>query len=118
MIENDKIYVSKYLNELNIRADQAIRSRRIKTDHLCKLTCKELAEKCNVTPATITNLTTSSKYILIYTIAGEILDAYYPLFDYEECQYRKENPDEFVYPRDINYVIMQLTTYWSGEWLS
>ena len=58
MRANDKIYVSEYLKDLN---------ERVKGFHLDKtsvkpITCKELAKHCEVTPATITNLTTSSNF--------------------------------------------------------
>ena len=69
MRANDKIYVSEYLKDLN---------ERVKGYHLEKtsvklITCKELAQRCEVTPATISNLTTSSNFCLLYRIAEEIM---------------------------------------------
>ena len=115
MKANDKIYVSEYLKDLY---------KRVKGFHLDnipsvrKLNCKELAQRCEVTPATITNLTTSSNFYLLYRISEEILDAYYPLFIFEESKDREEYPDEILCPRDTNYVLMYLTRYYSAEWLN
>ena len=113
MKANDKIYVSEYLKELN---------ERVKGFHLDKtvkpITCKELAKRCEVTPATITNLTTSSNFYLLYRIAEEIFDAYYGLFIYEESKDKAEYPDEIICPRDVSYVLMYLTRYYSDEWLN
>ena len=118
MKENDKIYVKEYLNYLNREVDDAIKWRRIKAENVRKLTCKELASLCEVTASTITNLNTSSKFCLLHKIAGEILDAYYPYFDYCEYKDRKDYPDEVIYPKDLNYVLMCLTTYYTDEWLN
>lgn len=115
MKANDKIYVSEYLKDLY---------RQVKGYHLDKipsvkkLTCKELAQRCQVTPATIANLTTSSNFYLLYRISEEILDAYYPLFIFEESKDKAENPDETILPRDVSYVLMCLTRYYTGEWLN
>ena len=114
MKANDKIYVSEYLKDLN---------ERVKGFHLEKtsvkpLTCKELAKRCEVTPATITNLTTSSNFYLLYRISEEILDAYYGLFMFEESKAKAENPDENIWPRDDTYVLMVLTRYYTKEWLN
>lgn len=114
MRANDKIYVSEYLKDLY---------RQVKGYHLDKtyvkpITCKELAQLCEVTPATISNLTTSSNFYLLYRIAKEILDAYYGLFMFEESKDRAEHPDETILPRDVSYVLMCLTRYYTGEWLN
>ena len=114
MKANDKIYVSEYLKDLN---------ERVKRYHLEKtsvkpITCKELAKRCEVTPATITNLTTSSNFYLLYRISEEILDAYYPLFMFEESKDKEEYPDENLCPRDDSYVLMYLTRYYTAEWLN
>lgn len=118
MKDNDKIYVSNYLKDLTDLAKNAHRYNGLKKEHVVSLTCKELAERCEVTPATITNLTTSSKFSLLYKIAGEILDAYFGFFMYDEQTARKENPDELIYPRDKNYVLMYLTSYYTDEWIN
>ena len=115
MRANDKIYVCEYLKDLN---------KRVKAFHLDKmpsvkkLTCKELAQRCEVTPATITNLTTSSNFYLLYRISEEILDAYYALFILEESKAKEDHPDENILPRDDSYVLMTLTRYYTGEWLN
>lgn len=115
MKANDKIYVSEYLKELY---------ERVKGFHLDKnpavkkINCKELAQRCEVTPATITNLTTSSNFYLLYRISEEIFDAYYPLFVFEESKDKEEYPDETILPRDVSYVLMYLTRYYTGEWLN
>ena len=115
MRANDKIYVSEYLKDLY---------KRVKGLHLDKLpsvkkiTCKELAQRCEVTPTTITNLTTSSNFYLLYRISEEILDAYYPLFILEESKDKEEYPDETILPRDVSYVLMYLTRYYTAEWLN
>lgn len=118
MIENDKISIKEYLKDLNSRVDDAVKYRHIKADRVRKLTCKDLAELCDVTPATISNLTTSSKYFLIHKIAGVILDSYYSYFEYQERTEREEYPEEIIYPKDLNYVIMCITSYYTGEWLN
>lgn len=118
MKDNDKINVAAYLNHLNKESNDAIKFNRIKKEYLEQLTCKKLAEKCNVTAATISNLTTSSKFSLIHKIAGEILDAYYPYFSWLQDQERKEYPDEIIYPKDRNYIIMYLTEYYSNEFMN
>ena len=115
MRANDKIYVCEYLKDLN---------KRVKAFHLVKipsvkkLTCKELAQRCEVTPATITNLTTSSNFYLLYRISEEILDAYYALFIFEESKDKAEHPDENICSRDDSYVLMNLTRYYTAEWLN
>ena len=114
MRANDKIYVSEYLKDLN---------ERVKGFHLDKtsvkpITCKELAKHCEVTPATITNLTTSSNFYLLYRISEEILDAYYALFMFEESKDKAEYPDETICPRDVIYVLNYLTRYYTEEWLN
>ena len=118
MRANDKIYVSEYLKDLNERVKHAITYGNLNKEYVNPITCKELAEYCEVTPATITNLTTSSKFYLLYRIAEEILDAYYGLFMYEESKDKAEHPDETIYPRDKSYVLMTLTSYYSEEWLN
>lgn len=89
MKSNDKIYVAEYLNFLNESANQACTYHHIKKDSYRPITCKELAEKVNVTPATITNLNTNSKFYLLFRIAEEILDAYYGYFMYDEKKQKK-----------------------------
>ena len=113
MRANDKIYVSEYLKYLN---------KRVKGFQLDKfvtpIACKELAQRCEVTPTTISNLTTSSNFYLLYRISKEILDAYFALFMFEESKDRAENPDETICIRDESYVLMYLTRYYSAEWLN
>ena len=118
MKANDKIYVSEYLKDLNERVNQTIIYGKLNKDYVKPITCKQLAELCEVTPATITNLTTSSKFFLLYRIAEEILDAYYGFFMYDEAKDRIEHPDEYIYPRDKTYVLMQLTSYYTDEWIN
>lgn len=118
MKDNDKINVSNYLKDLTDLAKEAHIYKGLAKEHVITLTCKELAKRCEVTPATISNLTTSSKYSLLWKIASEILDAYYGYFMLDENIARKENPDERIYPRDINYVLMYLTNYYTDEWLN
>ena len=113
MRANDKIYVSKYLKDLNERVKGFYLDKKVKP-----ITCKELAQRCEVTPVTITNLTTSSNFYLLHRISEEILDAYYPLFIFEESKDRAEHPDETIYNRDDSYVLMTLTRYYTGEWLN
>lgn len=115
MKENDKIYVAKYLKDLNDLVENYRAYKGLKKDQVETLTCKELAKRCNVTPATITNLNTSSKYSLIYKIADEILESYYGFFWLDESIAKKENPDELIYPRDRNYIIMNLTCYYTEK---
>ena len=117
MIANDKIYVSEYLKDLNESVKHFSIYHNLDRSTVKPLNCKELAEKCEVTQATITNLTTSSKFYLLYRVAEEILDAYYGYFMYDETKARKDNPDELIYPRDKNYVLMCLTSYYTHEWL-
>jgi len=117
MKANDKIYVSEYLKDLNERV------KTYKRFHLDKIsvkpiTCKKLAQLCEVTPATISNLTTSSNFYLLYRISEEIFDAYYGLFMYEEWKDEAEHPDETICPRDDSYVLMNLTRYYTEEWLN
>lgn len=114
MKANDKIYVSEYLKQLNER----VKGYHLEKTSVKPITCKELAKLCEVTPATITNLTTSSNFYLLYRIAEEILDAYYPLFMFEESKDKAEHPDETLYIRDKSYVLMYLTTYYSEEWMN
>lgn len=118
MIANDKIYVSEYLKDLNEKVKHASIYHNLNSDTVRPLTCKELAEKREVTQATITNLTTNSKFYLLYRVSEEILDAYYGFFMYDEAEARKENPDEINYPRDKNYVLMCLTSYYTHEWIN
>lgn len=118
MRENDKIYIKEYLKTLNARVDDAVKYRHIKADYVKKLTCKELADLCEVTPATITNLTTSSRFYLLHKVAGEILDAYYTYFQYQEQTERKEYPDEVIYPKDLSYVLMCMTSYYTDEFIN
>lgn len=117
MKANDKIFVSDYLKDLNERVKYAITYEGLNADYVNMLTCKKLAAYCEVTPATISNLTTSSNFFLLYRIAEEILDAYYGYFMHEELQARKMNPDEIISPRDKTFVLMFLTSYYTDEWL-
>ena len=114
MRANDKIYVSEYLKDLN----KIVKGYHLDKTSVKPITCKELAKLCEVTPASITNLTTSSNFYLLYRIAEEILDAYYPLFMFEESKDKAEHPDETICPRDVSYVLRYLTTYYSKEWLN
>lgn len=118
MKANDKIHVADYLNDLNERAKHACIYHNLDKRTIRPLTCKELAEICEVTPATITNLTTSSKFYLLFRVAEEILDAYYGYFMYDERTAKEENPDELIYPRDKNYVLMSLTSYYTDEFMN
>lgn len=118
MTANDKIYVSEYLKDLNERVKHAITYHDLEKNSVSPLTCKELASKCEVTQATITNLTTSSKFCLLYRVSEEIYNYYYAYFLYDEKQAKKDNPDEVIYPRDVNYVMMYLTRYYTKECLS
>lgn len=118
MRENDKIYIKEYLKGLNMLVDEEIKYRHIKAEYVNKLTCKDLAELCEVTPATITNLTTSSKFFLLHKVAGAILDAYYAHFEYQERKDREQYDDEVLYPKDLNYVLMCITSYYTDEWLN
>ena len=118
MKPNDKIYVAKYLKDLNERVKHAITYGSLDKETVTSITCKQRADYCEITPATITNLTTNSKFYLLYQIAGGILDAYYGFFMYDETKARAENPDECIYPRDTNYILMQLTSYYTDEWIN
>ena len=113
MRANDKIYVSEYLKDLNERVKGFHLDKKI----VKKISCKELAKRCEVTPATITNLTTSSNFYLLYRISEEIFNAYYPLFSFEQSKDRAEHPDETIYNRDISFVLMNLTRYYTAEGL-
>lgn len=119
MKTNDKIHVKEYLNFLNDDTNHAIIYGNLNKKYVNPIkTCKELAERCNVTPATISNLTTSSSYYLLDKIANEIFDAFYGFFSYNEAEDRKENTDEIIYPRDKYYVLRYLTNYYTDEWLN
>lgn len=118
MKQNDRIYVKKFLDDLNGNTKTAIAFHHVKKDYVRFLTCASLAAAVEVTPTTITNLTTSSKFYLLHRVAEEILDAYYGYFSYLESWERRENPDEIIYPKDVNYVLMQLTSYYTDEFLS
>lgn len=116
MKDNSKINVAAYLKDLNEITSEAIKHNRIRKEYLEQLTCKKLAEKCNVTPATISNLTTSSKFSLIHKIADEILDSYYPYFSWSQDNDKKYRPDKLIFPKvNTNYIIMCLTEYYSEE---
>ena len=117
MKANDKIYVSEYLKDLNEKVKYAIAYQHLNADYVSPLTCKELASKCEVTQATITNLTTSSKFFLLWRVAEEILDAYYGYFSFDEAQAKEKDPDELIYPRDKSYILMTLTCYYTHEFL-
>lgn len=118
MKANDKIYVAEYLKNLNQCVNHAIKYGNLNKDYVNPITCKKLAEYCEVTPATVTNLTTSSSFFLLYRIAEEILDAYYGFFMYDEAKDRREHSDECIYPRDKYYVLSQLTSYYTDEWMN
>lgn len=118
MKANDKIYVAKYLEILNKRVEYAIKRGYINKEYVNPITCKQLADYCDVTPATITNLTTSSKFYLLYRVAEEILDAYYGYFMYDEAQDREDHPDECIRPRDKNYILMEIVSYYTNEWIN
>ncbi len=119
MKPNERIYIKRYLNDLNLDVDKALRYGRVKKDYILKLSCKTLAEKCEVTQATLSNLTTSSKFYLIYRIAEEIYDAYYSYFNYVTDERRKAaiEEDEFFLPYDISYIIYTLTEFYTDLWV-
>lgn len=117
MKANDKIYVSEYLKDLNEKVKYAIAYQHLNADYVRPLTCKELAERCEVTQATITNLTTSSKFYLLWRVAEEILHAYYGYFNLDEFLTRQNDNDELIHPRDKSYVLMCLTCYYTSEFL-
>lgn len=115
MIENDKICVAQYLKDLNGMVKYAIDRHYLNADRVEILTCKKLAARCGVTQATVTNLTTSSKFFLLYRVAEEIYTAYYCYFLYEEARCRQDDNDELIHPRDISFVLMCLTSYYTRE---
>lgn len=117
-MEKQKIYVAEYLKYLNENVDFHIKRRYILKKSVKKLNCKELANLCQVTPATITNLNTDSKFSLIYKIASEIYENYYEYFKYAEETDKEEYPDECIMPKDEYYIILQLTQYYTEEWFS
>lgn len=119
MKEHDKINVAAYLRDLNQRAKYACVYGTLRKSEYIELTCKELACKCNVTPATISNLNTSSSFYLIHKIAGEILDAYFAVLAYETRKNVKDNPEDLYVEREtITYVMYELTEFFSDEWLN
>lgn len=118
MKDNDKIYVAKYLHDINEKVKDEIKFNHVKKDYIEFLTCKSLAEKVGVTQATISNLTTHSNFYLLYRISEEILDAYYSYFDYLFFYERKEYPDEIISPKDKYYILSCLVTYYSEEWIN
>ncbi len=115
-MEKQKIYVAEYLKILNEHVDYHIKWHYILKNSVKKLNCKELANLCQVTPATITNLNTDSKFSLIYKIASEIYESYYTYFKYAEETDKEEYPDECIRPQDEYYIILQLTQYYTEEW--
>lgn len=117
MKENDKIYVSKFLENLNERVKKA-KKHGFNDKFIKYLNCKDIASECGVTPCTISNLNTNSKYSLIYKISEYIYDSYYSYYYYEFDKQTKEYPDEYINIRDVVYVIYELTTYYSDEWLN
>lgn len=117
MRDNDRLHVAMFLDDLNDRAAYAVKYHSLKKDSYLPLTCKMLAEKCEVTPATISNLSTHSNFYLLYRVSEEILDAYFAYFEYDERQTRKDYPDDSIMPRDKTYVLYQLTEYYSEEFL-
>lgn len=117
MKENEKIYVSLFLDRLNEKVEDAKR-KGFKDKYIKYLNCKELANICNVTACTISNLNTNSKFSLIHKICENIYDCYYSYYQYEYQDEKKEYPDEDIYIRDISFVIYELTTYYTSEWLN
>lgn len=117
MKANDKIHVAEYLKDLNEKVNHAITYGWIDKKTVNPINCKQLAELCEVTPATISNLTTSSKFYLLHRVAEEILDAYYGFFEYDERKARTEYPDENIFPRCKSYILMELTCYYTDEWI-
>lgn len=117
MKENDKIYVSKFLENLNERVKQAKR-HGFNDKYIKYINCKDIASECEVTPCTISNLNTNSKFSLIYKIADYIYDCYYSYYNYEYQQQKNEYPDEDIYIRDRNYIMYELTNYWTDEWFN
>lgn len=112
MKNNDKINVAAYLKSLNETTNHLEELNILKKSHVEHITCKILAKKCNVTTATISNLTTSSKFSLIYKIANEILDAYYPYFSYLEEKQRINYPNIPLYAKSAYYIILSLTEFY------
>lgn len=76
-----KINLSEYLKMLNNRlfTYNAYKSADCKLN-IEPLSCKTLAEKILVTPATLSNLTTCSKFSLIDDIACELSFHYFDLY--------------------------------------
>lgn len=77
------------------------------------LTCAKLAELCEVTPATLSNLSTYSKYALLKDIAVEIHYYYYDYFTQLNF-YNMAHPCEdgsFTYYSDM-YILDLLTWYY------
>lgn len=77
-----KIIVNEYLNYIykgleEFNAFKLTRDKVIRE----KLTCKKLAELVGVTPATLSNLNTDSKFSLVRSVASEIHSYYWPYFD-------------------------------------
>lgn len=112
-----KIMVSDFLKELNRKLDNENRyrtsSRQIVLE---KLDCKKLAEKLCVTPATISNLNTDSKFSLISDIVDEIHFNYYDLLMVLEQKYnddKDESEPRFVY--DHKELMWELTSLWLKE---
>lgn len=117
MKDNDKIYVNKYLENLNEKVKEAKR-KGFKDNYIKYINCKELALECNVTACTISNLNTNSKFSLIYKICEQIYDCYYSYYQYEYYEQKKEYPDEDIYIRDKSFVMYELTSYYTDEWLN
>lgn len=117
MKENDKIYVSKFLENLNEKVKEAKR-KGFKDNYILYLNCKELANLCEVTACTISNLNTNSKFSLIYKISEQIYECYFSYYLFEFDQQKREYPDEEIYIRDKSYVMYELTTYFTDEWLN
>lgn len=117
MREHDKIRMEKYITDLNERVKHARAFYGLKKDYVKPIaSCKDLAERCELTPGAIYNLNTSSSFIIIYKVANEILDAYFGLFELEERRERKDDPGCWAIPRDISYVIHIMTDYYTNEW--
>lgn len=104
-----KIDVKCFLKELdyrlNVHNQYKLSSQKLIIE---PLTCNKLATLCGVTPATISNLNTDSKFSLCFDIASEIFYHYEDLFismnrnlvssflnDNSEC-----DPYPFVYTRE------------------
>ena len=117
-MKKTKICINEYLKFLNNEVKHCITYHYIRKDKIKTLNCNDLAKLCEVTPATISNLNTDSKFSLIEKIANEIYNNYYSYFEYNERKAKQENPEEIIYPRDKYYIIMYLREYYNEDWLN